>query len=225
MIIAFGTGFFGKISNVNDNWIETKFFTIMFLPIFPLTSMFVTGSEFRSRRGFEIDLVGKSVFATYARLFSFLLAAWFFFMAYDNSYYSVSETITYIVAGLLFAAAWVYFCFFYGKASAEDVELRIKIGTVAGIYALPNWLDYNDLRNMLGTSELKYKQQYPDSNWKQELAGDAIAPEKYKLLFALALFNCMVYDLPENDELYKKAYVLYQVKPQTVFTPATPQLA
>jgi hypothetical protein len=62
---------------------------------------------------------------------------------------------------------------------------------------------------MLGALELKYKQKYPDSDWKTDLQSAEIDRHKHMLLFGLALFNCMVYDLPENDELYAKADRLF----------------
>ncbi len=85
------------------------------------------------------------------------------------------------------------------------------------MYALPHYFDYGTLRNMLKDFELKYKNAFPDSNWKDDLQSKHLDQDKAKLLFGLALFNCMVYDMPENDELYAKADQLYVLKPETTF--------
>jgi hypothetical protein len=104
---------------------------------------------------------------------------------------------------------WVYFCFYFGKASPADVLIRHKVGSITGYYTMPHWFDYPQLRNTLGDFDLKYKTEYPGSDWKADLMGDNIHSQKLALLYGLALFNCMVYDLPENDDLYARADSLY----------------
>jgi uncharacterized membrane protein YuzA (DUF378 family) len=219
MFITFGTRFYGKVANVNGQWVETKFFSVMFLPIFPLMSFYVTGSEYNKRRGFDIAMHKTSVIAAYSRLIFFILSGWMLFLAYVSftNYFggSKSSAIIYVILGLAFAAAWVYFCFYYGKATLADMETRNKVGSVTGFYALPHWFDYPQLRNMLKSFQLDYKQKFPDSNWKADLMEDKVDPEKRELLFAIALFNCMVYDLPENDELYARADSVYALTGKT----------
>jgi hypothetical protein len=213
MIILFGTRFCGKIAMVNNQWVESKFFSVMFVPIFPVGSMFVTDSEFRKRRGFQMGVNSQSVKAVYGRVLSLIFAGWFLFLACDafSSYGSqIKNMITYLLVGVIFGALCVYFYFYYGKATTNDISLRIKMGHLTGYYALPNWFDYGQLRNMLGNLELDYKKKYPGGNWKDDLQSDAIDPDKHLMLFGLALFNCMVYDLPENDTLYARADQLYQ---------------
>ena len=119
------------------------------------------------------------------------------------------KTVLYLLLGLLLAGLCVYFYLYYGKPGPDDVALRNRMGALTGYYALPHWFDYPQLRNMLGALELKYKQKYPECNWKVDLQSDTIDRNKHMLLFGLALFNCMVYDLPENDELYAKADQLF----------------
>ncbi|MFC0515123.1 hypothetical protein ACFFGT_12970 [Mucilaginibacter angelicae] len=192
----------------------------MFIPIFPVGSMFVTGSEFRKRKGFQIAVNGKSVIAVYGRILSLMFAGWFLFMAYDYfTGYMASQmgnAITYLIPGLIFSALCIYFYFHYGKAKPNDILLRNKMGRLTGYYALPNWFDYGDLRNMLGSFESEYKQKYPDGNWKADLQSDKVEPNKHMLLFGLALFNCMVFDSPENDQLYFRADQLYVLKPEGI---------
>ncbi len=212
MIIVFGTRFCGKVAAVNNQWVESKFFSIMFIPIFPVGSMFVTNSKFRSRNGFNIAVNAQSVKAVYGRIFSMVFSAWFLYLAFNNSDRYEGNPIktgVYLLLGLLLAGLCVYFYLYYGKPSPDDVALRNRMGALTGYYALPHWFDYPQLRNMLGALELKYKQKYPGCDWKTDLQSDNVDRHKHMLLFGLALFNCMVYDLPENDELYAKADRLF----------------
>jgi hypothetical protein len=205
MVIVFGTRFCGKIAQHNGHWIESKFFSIMFVPLFPVDSMFVTGASFRERQGFSIAVNKKSVFAVYGRILSMFFAGYFLFSAYvyfAESYMDwIAGFATHLTLGLAFAALCVYFYFFFGKATDEDIVLRNKMGHLTGYYILPLF-DYGQLRNMLGSLELTYKQKYPDTNWKDDLKSGNIEPQQHMLFFGLALFNCMVYDIPENDELF-----------------------
>ena len=212
MIVVFGTRFCGKVAVVNNQWVESKFFSIMFIPIFPVGSMFVTSSKFRSRNGFNIAVNAQSVKAVYGRILSLIFSAWFLYLAFNNSDRYEGNPIktgVYLLLGLLLAGLCVYFYLYYGKPSPDDVALRNRMGALTSYYAMPHWFDYPQLRNMLGALELKYKQKYPDSDWKTDLQSDDIDRHKHMLLFGLALFNCMVYDLPENDELYAKADQLF----------------
>jgi len=214
MFITFGTRFYGKVATVNNQWVETKFFSIMFLPVFPIGSIYVTSSGFNKRKGFDIALHKKSIIATYCRLFTFLLAAWMFFYAYEAfeyGMYSFSSSpdeikaiihaihlriFTYTALGLLFIGTWVYFCFYFGKATPADINTRNKVASVTGMYALPHWFSYPELRNMLKSFQLEYKQQFPENDWIADLGAPNVSTYKLPLLFAIALFNCMVFDLP-----------------------------
>jgi hypothetical protein len=215
MLITFGTGFYGRIASHEGHWIESKFFHIMFVPIFPVGSMYVTDSEFRKRAGVDIPTQGKSVLATYLRLFSGMFAA---FMLYDifGDYGSVvfyeHSFLFRCVLALLSIVLWVYLCFFFGKASAADKQMRNKVQSVSGMYALPHWLDYSFLRQMLEVYENRYAEKYPGRNWKKDVEIANLDTDQRRNIYAIALFNCMVNNLPENDELYAKADELYQLK-------------
>ena len=219
MLIVFGTRFCGKIASVNNQWIESKFFSVMFVPIFPVGSMFVTGSEFRSRKGFSMGINAQSVKAVYGRLFSLIFAAWFLFLAYAGSGgygpNRFSGTLLNLFLGILFTLLCLYFYFYYAKATPEDVVLRNKVGHITGYYALPHWFDYYVLKNTFEKLQAQYQKAFPGSNWKGDLQGQGFDNDRCKLLFGLALFNYMVFDMPENDELYALADRLYILKPDT----------
>lgn len=216
MLFVFGSGFYGKISKHKKNWIETEFFHIMFIPLVPVKSMFVTSSDFRERSGLDLGLHRKSVIATYARLIIGAIAAWFIFTVYIffvESYridYSSPGIYIRVLLCIAFTLTWLYFAFRYGKSSPEDIAMREKVHTVTGLYALPHWIDPYTLWSLLDRFEKRYKLLYEDSDWKQDLDKNTLDEERIKLIYGLALFNCMVHDIPENDELYSKADALYQ---------------
>lgn len=81
MIVVFGTRFCGKVA---AQWVESKFFSVMFIPIFPVGSMFVTNADFRRRQGFTMAVNAQSVKAVYGRMFSLIFSVWFLFLAADN---------------------------------------------------------------------------------------------------------------------------------------------
>lgn len=216
MIITFGTRFYGKVAEHNGQWIESKFFSVMFIPIIPVSSIYVTRSEFNKRAGFNMDLNNTSVTATYGRLLSFIGAAFFLWASNGSwryTYQGDDKMLSMILIGLAVACAalWVYFFFFYGKSKPADIVMRNKVGLLTGFYALPHWFEYYQLTQFHTSFQNKYKLAYPDGDWKADLAEGNVPAEKHKLLFGLALFNCMVNNKPENDELYAKADALYQV--------------
>jgi len=206
MVFTYGTGFYGKINTYNDQWIETKFFHIVFIPLIPLSSMYVTSSEYKRRGGINMELNSRSVLAAYARLFTFIAAAIALYVALAESY-----TISFLGLSIAFTCAilWVYFCFYYASAKEADFPLRDKVGSITGFYALPHYFDHSFLYLNLETFEKQYQQLYPGNNWKDDLTTGNIEPEKSRLLFAIALFNCMVNNTPEDDELYAKADGVY----------------
>lgn len=213
MRIVFGTGFYGKVGKLNNQWIETKFVHLFFVPIFPTGSMLVTNSEFRKRRGLQLPTNKKSVISVYASMFTFLMGVFFWFSLTDTYYETVEAARWGHIWGwaklILCAAAWVYFFFFYGKATKEEIAVRTKVGQSMGYYAKPEWFDYAESKSILTTLSINYMSRYPGQDWKTDLKNGTSDLQQQRLLFALALFNCMVYDVPENDELYFKADQLF----------------
>lgn len=216
MVITFGTRFCGRIATVNNQWIETKFFHILFIPLFPVGSMFVTQSGYQKRNGFDMGVNSKSVIAVYGRIASMLLGAWFLFWAYAafSEPYLIGQVNPFIplILGIVAVAACIYFYRSYGKANDNDIRLRTRVVKLTGFYALPNWFDTIDLLNMISALEAKFKQQYPETDWKDEIKNGTLTNGNALLVYGLALLNCVMYDTPENDELYAEADRLYTEK-------------
>ncbi|RZM29327.1 MAG: hypothetical protein EOO88_05355 [Pedobacter sp.] len=212
MIILFGTAFLGKVDNVNKQWVETSFF-YLFVPLFPITSMLVTSSTFRNRQGMKIALNTKSIIAAYARVYLFLLAVFMIgtsWLVAESSIGGFSMRYgAYFYMTLVVIASWIYFMFFYGKPTPADIKIRRKIETCVGLYALPQWFDLYESDRYLQLFLKNYTQNYPESNWKEDLKAEKISEEKHKHLYAIALFNCMTFGSDEDAELYYKADNLY----------------
>jgi hypothetical protein len=207
MVVFFGTGFYGRIYAYHSQWIETRFFSIMFLPVFPISSMYVTSSSLRERKGVDIRLNARSVLLAYARTILTPIAIFcligFTFMRADELL-----KLPFFLA-LLSIIGCVYFWFFFGKTNDADKTRRKKFGSVTGLYALPQWLDHSTLQNLYDRYKADYKQLYPDTNWKTDLKSHKVDPHKYPLLYVLAQLDCVLNGEAVDEELFVKADRLY----------------
>jgi len=208
LMIIFGTGFYGKIEDYKNHRIETKFFHVFFVPLFPTSSMYVTSSSFRTRSGLELALHVKSIKAAYGRFFTFLLAAFFLYWTFENG---IRHFLLGSIFGFAMTGLWIYLYFFYGKSTDEEIGTRDKVASCTGMYALPHWFNFDQAERRLIFFTALYQEKYPDNDWKADIRKGSKDHEKQRILYGIALFNCMVYDLPENEELYYKADHDYQV--------------
>jgi hypothetical protein len=212
MIILFGTAFLGKVDKIEKQWVETSFF-YLFVPLFPVSSMLVTSSEFRRRQGMKIALNTRSVIAAYARIYLFLLSAYMIWMNWfiaSNRFGSFAIRYDFFFfLTIAVVAGWVYFMFFFGRPKEIDVKVRKKIATCTGLYALPEWFDNNEADRFLTSYLNSYRQTYPDADWKKDLESAHLPEEKHQHLYAIALFNCMTFGSDEDAELYYKADRIY----------------
>lgn len=206
MVIIFGTAFLGKVKTLNNQCIETKFFCF-FVPLFPINSMLVTSSGWNNRQGIEIPLNSISVISVYARLVSFIVAIsnWIFYYSSTSMYYQDTSLPW---SALIFSALCIYFCFFFGKSTKLENEQRNKMGKAIGIYAMPNWFYYDKIKSMLDDLNIKYKILF-ESDWKSDLMKNEIPENKLPILYALAVFNLMFYDEPEDIVYYNRAYEIF----------------
>jgi hypothetical protein len=192
MLIVFGTTFNGRIASHEGQRIETQFFSVMFVPIFPLKSMFVTEAGFRKRNGFELDLHMKSIAAAYARVLSMMLAIFFLWVAVFDPFYDASSYLFFRTMSVVAIGVVIYFWFFFGRANAAQKALRNKVASITGIYAEPHWIEYYRQMELLKAFEIQYSQLYPGTDWKDVLTNGNPPAEQHKLLYGLALFNCMI---------------------------------
>jgi len=137
-MIIYGTHFGGKIEKVDEQWIETKYILLM-VPLIPMSSMFVTGTEWNSRNGFAISMHGKSVMHGYLRFFTFILSLVFWgvsLFAPGEFHVGIPMPILAGITSLIYA--WSYF---QVKESKGEVYIeRKRLGLIMGLNALPEWL-------------------------------------------------------------------------------------
>ncbi|ASU36628.1 hypothetical protein [Mucilaginibacter xinganensis] len=200
MAFIIGTIFLGKVHEVKDQWIETKFI-IIGVPLMPVASMLVTSSAFRGRKGFSVPLHQTSIIAGYARVYAAILAVVFLFLG--------TRSGGALLTGILFLAVWIYFFFVFGQEKNEGVESRNKIGNITGLFAPPEWLDSYDAYAIYEKIEKKYTLLFMGSDWLNDLQQGEIPREKIPLLYALSRYNYALGPTDENRELFEKADGLY----------------
>ena len=198
--MIFGTAFLGKVEDVKGHWIETKF-VIIGVPVFPISSMLVTDSTFRSRKGFNIALNEKSIIAGYLRIFLAVLAVVFFVCAEHNGLFAL--------AGIALAMLWLYFCIGFGRANKRDADLREKFGHTTGLYLLPQWLDGSDLYTIYEQLDTKYNFLFGQNDWLVDLQTMTEPDERSPFLYALAYVSYVLGLSEENREMFEKADYFY----------------
>jgi len=203
-MLIIGSMFLGKVKKMNDQWVESKF-VIIGIPLFPTSSMLVTSSSHNRRQGIPIPLHTTSIAAAYMRVFLGLIAGGCLVAG------SVTDNSLALLAGLLFAAAWAYAFFRFGKTEGPEVAIRNKIGKATGLYVAPHWLDFDMTMRILKDTQYTYDNSYPNENWKTALKEYNIPAEKQALLYTLALFNYRIDPSTENELLYTRADNIFQV--------------
>lgn len=71
MMIIYGHRSYGRVHGHRGEYAQTQFAHLYYLPLIPMTSLWVTGGN----RGFHIDLCARSVIATYLRWWGLAFAA------------------------------------------------------------------------------------------------------------------------------------------------------
>lgn len=198
-----GTLFLGKVKEINNQWIETKF-VVIGVPLFPTSSMLVLSSGHNSRQGITIPLNRTSVIAGYSRIFTFIGAVALLAVGLVEGMTSL------LLPGLLLGIAWGFLFFKYGKSTPAETEERNLLGKAIGLYALPDWLDFDTVMNNLKNLQFHYREKYNASDWKEDLQAPVVPAERKPVLYALALFNYMIDQSAESETLYTKARSVYR---------------
>jgi len=207
MIFVHGARHYGKVAKLNQQWVETKFYHLYFIPIFPIESTLIISSQSGIQEALTLPTHKKSVIATYCRVFSLILTAWICYQLFGNTN---NLDLFFAIEAILVLAACMYFYLFYARSTTEEIEFRNKIGSATGLYVLPAWFDHQQAKDQLYKFEYFYKDNYPGQDWKTDIFRQNLNTEQQALLFAIALFNCMTYDVPENEALFARADEQYQ---------------
>src|ERR1043165_6044280 len=68
MIVIYGTRFYGEVDNHGGQRQLTKFFHIYWVPLVPISTMWVTRDVEGGHNGHPVTMSGRSVLAGYARV-------------------------------------------------------------------------------------------------------------------------------------------------------------
>lgn len=183
-MIIFGSIFGGKVQQVEKQWIETKFFLLM-VPLFPVSTMFVTHSEYNKRNGFEINSYGKSIGHGYLRFFSLILAiAGLGVSLYGDAYFIEDMPVSPALAGTVCALLYAWSQMNHRYTTGEQLLERKRLGAIVGLNALPEWMPL-PLRNQL---EQKIKgeitEAFGSDNIKELVQRRGVSLQQTALLYA-----------------------------------------
>ena len=142
-VVIYGRRAYGRIHAHEGEYADTQFAHIDFVPLFPLSSFWVTQDLGNGQRmGFPIKLNGKSVAATYLRIWGLPIAI---------ALLAMSSSLTGTIAGAAVAAlsvwSWTW------RARRGDLSLRRSdFDRVAlGSRCDPSWMT-DDMRERIGKS-------------------------------------------------------------------------
>jgi hypothetical protein len=200
-MLVFGSIFGGKVLQVDKQWIETKYFLLM-VPLFPVSTMFVTHSEHNRRNGFEISSVGGSIGHGYLRFFCliFAIAAFGFSLAgspymYDN--FPVSPALT----GTVFALLYAWSVMNKRYATGEHLLERKRLGAIVGLNALPEWIPFVLRKELEEKIRKEVLEVFGNDNIKEIVQNRGVSLKHTALLYAY-----LRYKIADADGSYQKEY-------------------
>lgn len=142
-VVIYGRRAYGRVHQHEGEYADTQFAHIDFIPLFPIGSFWVTQDLGNGQRmGFPIKLNGKSVAATYLRIWGLPIA-----IALLAASSSLGSTIAGVVVGALSLWSWTW------RSRRGDMELRRSdFDRVAlGSRCNPAWMTA-DMRDRIGKS-------------------------------------------------------------------------
>lgn len=198
--MVFGLTHLGKVKELNGQYIQTRF-VVIGAPLFPTGSQLII-SDFSA---IDIPLNSTSVLAGYGRFYSFLAAAICGILTaflHEGGLYTLLGVI-------VFGIIWGRLMFAFGEPTENEILQRTKIGKVTGLYASPEWLYLEQVQDFFWKAAMRYREKYPDSDWKADLMSNPAPADRSDLFYSLALFNCMTEDSAENQALFDRADKLF----------------
>jgi hypothetical protein len=178
-MIIYGTYFGGKTKKLDNQWIETKFVLLM-IPLFPISTMFVTSKEFNQRHGLEINVKGGSTLHGYIR-FIFLfatIAAFFCSVNYTSFRDGWGGPLTFPILFVVCASILAWSHLQKTADTSQDVLERKMLGSIMGFNALPEWLPLgtvlqltqklqNEVNEEFGSTDVVALARQPQTNIKK----------------------------------------------------------
>lgn len=128
MIVIYGQSNYGAVDEQGGQYAVTRFAHVYYMPLIPMTSFWMTGTE----RGFEIGMAWKSVLAAYARTWGLLAALVMTVTGFGGS--NIVTGLLGLVIGALSISTWIL----WSKRRTEDAKLRGNLNALAfGTYCAP----------------------------------------------------------------------------------------
>jgi hypothetical protein len=203
--MIFGTFFTGRVKTQNEQFIETKIFSFI-IPIYPISSMLVTETLSRGRRGIDIMKNKLSVIAAILRIlstFSFL----FFSFIYHGSYSeSIFIKILRVIIPLSLA---IYFWFFFGKTKSKEKFVRNQFGKIFGLYFMPEWLYLDEFKKMNDDAKKTYRTKNSSDSWIEKLNTTKFNDDDFALIYCISYFENILNPNKNTSELLERKYQEY----------------
>lgn len=190
--MLFGSVFLGKVKELDNQFIETKFLLIG-IPLYPVSSIFVTHSDYNKRSGFDCIQFRQSIIAGYVRISSFLIGLGILLIGLLSLLGADEEPNEwyFVIIGIILLSIWAYSFFILGKPKEEEILRRKRLGNAIGVNALPEWLTNESVIKMIKDIEYKIFQITNDPKWKDNIENlHRIPKELIPILFAYYSYKC-----------------------------------
>ena len=199
-----GTHYSGKIKEFEKQYIQTEFF-ILGLPIYPIKSIYVTGHHNGNKLGIEFGKYNlNSAIKGMASIWS---------MALGFALLIGIEGI-YKVIGVLLCILSVYFFFFFGKCTEDELKESKLYQNAIGIGALPKYFDRLGLMNIRNRTIniLKQKNNNKNLDWLDLIKTKTYNENDIGLLFAISGYHNELNPSNENRNIHKNLKTLFSSK-------------
>ncbi len=177
--ISVGTILIGKVDQLDEESIQTKFF-VLGVPLIPLVSYYVAGF---GQRAIEIKLNPKSILVAYMR--TWIPLASFMLMILGLGNYSLL-ILSYLGFTLMLSSWWL------GRLPEKESLRRQILAEAVGTGVPPRLLPKTKVPEYMDLLETKWRDATAGTfyeDWKKSLFSSSVASKLYPLLFSLALYS------------------------------------
>jgi hypothetical protein len=198
-MIILGTYFGGKVKKLDNQWIETKYLLLM-VPLIPLSSMFVTGSAWNTRQGFEVSRSLGSKIHGLIRFFTLIGCIVFLYFSLENGNSYFAESM-YLPSEVWLAIFGVLLAWSHIECTAdktEDVQDRKKLGAVLGLNALPEWLPYHKRTSLVNMLQQRVYQHFGNTDTPMLVKQANLSIDEVALLYAYLRYQVVDPDRIES---------------------------
>jgi hypothetical protein len=184
-----GTIFLGRVGAVDGEAVATKFF-MLGVPVVPLASYYFTepmglGALLAGGKGFEIPTNATSVFAGYARVGLFMVAALLSVTSFDDERFDLMELATVAPLWML----WLLSQFVLGRLSSKEKLRRRLLRAGTGVGAPPQWMGLSQASKVKEQLEQRWYKRSRSSNWRGVVSSGAVPQGSEAVLYSLCEYS------------------------------------